>query len=655
MSIEFIETGNQHLDNNGECVWKAPRYNFDTVFFDENDFDKYDGIAIKLNPDTILVDFDYHPEIGAEILRRYPTFSVLTDRGIHLYYRKPADYKGRIPNKSNMLTSCGALVDYKTGSKSMGTLKVDGKLRRYHFMKKGVKDGKRQIVSEGFPSDLSELPELPYLLYPHMYSHKEELALSGLDDGDGRNDKIYSHMMATREKYQYSQTKLEELATFINEHVFATPMGEKELESTLGSAINREVGSADILESLNPKENPEQTWMELVRRLNLKMHNGKLYFEKDKKWSSDENYLMREVFEHVYLTKAQTKEFIEQAKIMCDRVDGKDFHIQLRNDFMIRNSPVVEKMNGGFTPFNLDVDYIPDAYDEHVDKFLNFVSCDDSDIRCNIEEMMGHILWTDGFSHFVFFLTNRKGNNGKSTFLDMMMNFVGEPHTKLSIDAFDDPTLLSGLDGKLANFGDDIDDVYLDKSKNFKTIASGDPITVRPIYSTGFELRNRATMIFTANKMPRFKDKTGGLKRRIRIIPFEGQITRVDPKVKPSLMTDNAKSYILNLALKGLERLQANHGELTESNKIAKATEEYFIQSDSYASFMHEFDITGNGSEQTYTMYEQFCEVEGFNKPVSKRTFIENTKNEGFVLKKKFVNKGETPIMVTEFVKEGKK
>lgn len=636
MTLEFIETGNQHLDGNRECNWKQPRYDFKTVFYDRNSFDNYDGIAIKLTPNVVLVDFDYFPEIGEQILKMYPTFHVITSRGLHLYYQKPKRDDLRIPVKSNVLTNSGALVDYKTGSKTMGTIKTDGSLRE---------------CSE-LPESWDELPEMPPLLWPHRYRNAKDMALTGMADGDGRNDALFTHLTGIKDEYDMNQIEYERIAEFINQHVFADELPKKELEATFQSVMSRESEEGDQLESLNPKGNPEGTWKELIRRLNIKVYNNKLYFEKDKKWSSDINLLMREVFDHVYLTRAQRKEFEEQAKILAPRVDGEHFHVQFRNEYMIKNSPEVISMNGGFTPYNVPVDYDPKAYDEHVDKFLDFVTCGDKEIRANVEEMLGHILWTQGFSHKVFFLVNSQGKNGKSTFLHMVNEWIKEPVSSLSLDSFDDATSLATLDGKLVNLGDDIDPIYMEKSKNFKTLASGDTITLRPIYDQPFTLTNRATLIFTANRMPTFRDKTGGMERRIQVIPFNAHVKEVDPYINDRLTTDNAKSYLLNLALNGLKRLQSNAGNLSYSEEIHKTTEEYFNRSDSFRSFTSEFDITGNDGDRVYKMYELYCDSEGFSKPVSKRTFVDKARDMGLVLKKQFKEvKGEM-LIVTEYIKK---
>ncbi|MDK6503690.1 DUF5906 domain-containing protein, partial [Lactobacillus crispatus] len=112
--------------------------------------------------------------------------------------------------------------------------------------------------------------------------------------------------------------------------------------------------------------------------------------------------------------------------------------------------------------------------------------------------------------HKVFFFIGEKGANGKSTFLEMLNAFAGDLGTNISLENFNDPTSVVELEGHLVNIGDDIDARYLESSSNFKILASGNTLMVRPIYSTPYRMKNKATLIFTANDMPTFKDKTGG-------------------------------------------------------------------------------------------------------------------------------------------------
>src|SRR5699024_851443 len=206
------------------------------------------------------------------------------------------------------------------------------------------------------------------------------------------------------------------------------------------------------------------------------------------------------------------------------------------------------KVDPGFTPYYLDIVYKEDAYDEHVDQFLDWFTCNRKDLRKVIEEMFGHVLMTKAFPHRSFFFWGESGSNGKSTLIKMLQSFADGLHTNVPLDKFEDDTSVYSLIGKLLNVADDIDASYLDKSSNFKTIASGDPVMVRPIYSTAITFFNKATLVFTCNELPVFKDKSGGIKRRMQVIPCDAKIKDRDVHIDDKLSSDNAKSYLLNLA-----------------------------------------------------------------------------------------------------------
>jgi hypothetical protein len=71
--------------------------------------------------------------------------------------------------------------DYKTGNKSYGVVKLNGRLRDINQ-----------------PLTLDNLPELPKLLYP-LRSTKN---ITGLSEGEGRNNSLFSHLMLVKEQYE---------------------------------------------------------------------------------------------------------------------------------------------------------------------------------------------------------------------------------------------------------------------------------------------------------------------------------------------------------------------------------------------------------------------------------------------------------------------
>lgn len=592
---------------------KKPKDSFD---FFSTDHSAYTDAGVILTKDIVVVDFDTKSDAAEYIYSCYPTLRVETSRGFHLWYKRPKAEQMTTPirNYTDKTTVAGLKVDYKTGTKSQATIKQNGKLRPMqndHY----------------FYNNLQDLPELPLLLYPSKLKHD----LLGLKEGQGRNSALYSHLLTTLEQYGtdlIDNETLNVLATFINTKVFQEPMDEKELTTIIKSVLDKK--PVQIAQQwLNPKD-MVMTSEVLTKRLDLHYYNHQIYFKYNDRYITDTNKLLREIDKHIKLKPSQHKQLLDLFKIKSRAVEDDDFVIQLPNGVVLDDGePIV--IEAGFTPYYLDVQYDEDAYDEHVDKFLDFFTCNRSDLRTVIEEMFGHILLTKAFPHKVFFFQSEKGNNGKSTFLKMLQAFTDGLYTNVPLDKFDDDTAVYGMSGKLANISDDINASYLEKSANFKTLASGDPVMIRPIYSTPITIRSKATLIFTCNKMPQFKDKTGGIARRLVVIPCDAEVVKIDEEIDEKLSSESAKSYILKLAIDGIKRIRANGNKLSDSTTIEQQTIEYFLQSDSVLSFLHHYEeqIIEKKVRDVYAMYVAYCEEENF-KPVGSTEFGRRLKKEGW-------------------------
>ena len=82
---------NKYIELNDD---KTPKTNFDTIVID---ITKIDNAGILLNSNVVLVDFDGDNENEKRIIEhiqtKYPTLTVKTDRGVHLYYKRPKELK----------------------------------------------------------------------------------------------------------------------------------------------------------------------------------------------------------------------------------------------------------------------------------------------------------------------------------------------------------------------------------------------------------------------------------------------------------------------------------------------------------------------------------------------------------------------------------
>lgn len=594
---------------------KQPVTTFDTTY---TSYETLENAGLLLNNKVVVVDFDNDNVNEKAIIdyfsTHYPTLTVKTTRGMHFYYSKPDGVT--IKNGADKITVGGFQVDYKTGKNSYAIVKHRGKERKRN------KD-----------LTLKDLPPLPVEMYPLSKAKN----ITGLEDGDGRNSALFYHLRLIVE--QKILAGVLETANFINENIFAEKMKEKELHTIVESVQSLDANgngqyNGDPKDMINFGEF-------IAKELDVKIYNGSLYFKDGLNYSRDKIKMNKAINKHLKLRRSQMAELETQLYIYGDLIDDKQkFNVKLRNGVIVEDTVV--EYDCGFTPFFLDVIFDPNVYDENVDKFIDFICSNHTDMRTVIEEILGHILLVDKFPHKIFFLTG-SGANGKSTFVEMLTKWTGELSSHIDIANFDDGTSLISLIGKVVNVADDIDAIYLEKSKNLKTMASGNTVGARAIYSQPITLKNTATLIFTANEPPVFKDKSDGIGRRLVIIPFENKVKERIYNLDDLLSTDNAKSYLLNLALKGIKRIYNNKLEISKSETIEQATKQYYLDNDSVLAYLNEFpDINDHFVKDVYSQYEEtFCDERNL-KAVSQSTFTKRIKSLGYeTIQKKRLGKNE--------------
>jgi len=611
---------------------KVPKEKLDTFV---TEIEKIMDGALLLDEDTVVLDFDNVGDVWKDVLNLYPTRCIKTTRGAHLYYKRPANK--RINNATNARTYIGLQADYKTGfnnKKSLVTVKQNGIMR--------------EVLND---TPIDKLPELPVALYP-IYSKNTNMY--EMDDGDGRNSEIYSHIRMLKEN-KVEDTDIGKFANFINTKVFKKPLEQQELMNTIASAVNAESNNNEIdIFIIDKKGNQKLDEKKLavwsINELDLHYYAGHIHFineEKTRFFKSDmaNKTLMAEIQKrlakkglNITIKQAQESEIVNQIiKLMInggkmnltDEIEEKVYPVQFRNGWILNNNKDMLKMSGLFTPFNMNVDYDPSANDENVINFINWFCQNDKDLIGLFEEVLGHILMTEKFPHHIFFFIGNTGANGKSTMLNMIENWTNNLHSTVALEQFEKPENLALLIDKLVNCGDDIKASMIEDSRAMKTITSGNKILCRPLYVNPFEFKPSATLIFTCNEIPFFKDKSGGVARRVVCFPCDAQLEdgKRDMDMDYKLSTDSAKSTLLNLALKGLKRIYDNHGQLTKVDAVTQATEKYLLESDNIAMFFEENDpdkftedLTNNTYSKLYVLYCEYCKESGYY-AVSKKKF----------------------------------
>ena len=240
-------------------------------------------------------------------------------------------------------------------------------------------------------------------------------------------------------------------------------------------------------------------------------------------------------------------------------------------------------------PFN----YNYDAYNETMDVMLDRVSCYDDSIRDLLEEVAGYCFYRRNELRKAFIFIGDKAN-GKSTYLDCLSYMVGtENRTALDLKELGDRFRTAELYGKLICAGDDIGDEFIANPAIFKKVVSGDPIVIERKGQDPFTLYNYSKPIFSANNIPRIKDKTGAVLDRLVIVPFNATFSKTDadydPYIKYKLRSSEAMEYLIQLSLDGLKRVLDNNG-FTICAKVQEEIDEYNEQNNPIVGFFKELE-----------------------------------------------------------------
>lgn len=115
------------------------------------------------------------------------------------------------------------------------------------------------------------------------------------------------------------------------------------------------------------------------------------------------------------------------------------------------------------------------------------------------------------------------GNNGKGTFCTLARNLCGKgAWASIPIKAFGDDFKLESLTRVSAIITDENDTgTYLDDAAALKSIITGDPFLMNRKFKDPRSVKFRGFMIQCINSLPKLRDKSESLYRRLLVIPFE--------------------------------------------------------------------------------------------------------------------------------------
>ena len=557
-----------------------------------------------LAEDTVLIDIDdgETSDILFNIVKDYHLICRVyrTTRGKHFIFKNDPQNGGITSCKTHCKLAIGLTADIKVGYRSSyEVLKFNGKMR--------------EILYDTAENEQAQL--VPQWLHPV----KGKMDFVDMDAGDGRNQALFTYIL-TLQSSGFSVKDARECIRTINAYVLKEPLSDEELEVVLRDDAFKK-----------PIFFRERTFLfdKFAMFLRSNCHiikiNNQLHLYRDGIYISGAAEIEGEMIKLIPdLNKAKRAEVLAYLGILirentqpedANFIAFKNGLYSLADDELIPFTPEHIAVN------RIDHNFNPAAYSEIADTMLNNVACDDAEIRALLEETIGYCFYRRNELGKAFILIGDK-RNGKSTYISLIEKLLGDRNTSsLDLGELGDRFKTAELFGKLTNLGDDIGDEFIANPAIFKKLVTGDRVSVERKGKDPFEFNNYAKFLFSANNIPRIKDKTGAVQRRLIIIPFNATFSeylpdgsknpKFNPYIKYQLMTDATMEYLIQLGVKGLKRVLVNHS-FTIPAKVKAQLEEYEENNNPVLGFFKEcddeaFQIEYAPTKDVYKRYQEYC------------------------------------------------
>lgn len=581
----------------------------------------------------VIVDIDNedHPESSANVERILHELQVKysycrTNRGIHLLFKDKS-----LTISSDAVTKCalGITVDHRANRKGYIILPTNDPHRSWGEW-------------------LDEIDEIPFFLKPIMIAKNQIQSFIGMGDGDGRNTDMFKWRTKLLQSGKLTKEQIQQALELINNHLFKTPMSPQEMASSVTKrrkTDDENLGKAKK-EKLNvlEKENIYNVCAnKVIREFDMMCIGHKQYYKFDKTYYKPLPEIELERLIHYEISEnipAEGRKEIMKFLAVKTLVDAGGID-KVWNKIAVGNGildvvtgelgePNKNEKNTIAIPWNYNDNPMPSP---KIDEFMAHTSAS-RDGTVNVMKMQflyqiaGYCLLKKNYFG-KFFVFQGEGQTGKSTFQDLIVKMVGEVNrARVGIDKMDNDYYLATLLSKLVNIDDDaVDGKVLENTGRFKSLVSGNEITVRQIFREPVTFMPYATCMFSCNKLPRILDRTSGLYRRLVIIELNNKVLKPDPLFLMKL-TERDMEYFLYKAVhwigvalrEGQFRISQSERELLRKFKCRQSSLNEWI----YEETMRLKDIYGKGILSLYSFYIDWTQKNGYTRLPSVLTFKED-------------------------------
>lgn len=610
--------------------WKSSPLTYEQALgYAENDW----RIGWIVPEGYVIVDIDNedHPESSANVERILHEQKIKysycrTSRGIHLLFK---DETISIPSDAVTKCALGITVDHRANRKGYIILPVNDPHRTWGEW-------------------LDDIDEIPFFLKPLMMAKNQIQSFIGMGEGDGRNSELFKWRTKLLQCGKIHKDQIEQALRLINDHLFEIPLANQEMVASVTKERKTDEEQIEKAKKSKPnvleKENIYNVCAKkIVREFDMMCIGHKQYYKFDKTHYRPlreidlERLIHYEISENIPAEgRSEIMKFLAvKTLVEANEIDRVWNKIAVGNGILDLvtgelSEPNKNEKNTIAIPWNYNNNPMPSP---KIDEFMAHISAN-RDGAVNVMKMQflyqiaGYCLLKKNYFG-KFFVFQGDGQTGKSTFQDCIVKMVGETNrARVGLDKMDADYYLATLLSKLVNIDDDaVDGRVLENTGRFKSLVSGNEITVRQIFKEPVTFMPYATCMFSCNKLPRIMDKTSGLYRRLVIIELNNKVLKPDPLFLMKL-TERDMEYFLYKAVfwigvalrEGQFRISQSEQELLRKFKCRQSSLNEWV----YEEAMKLKDIYGKGILALYSFYIDWTQRNGYTKLPSVLTFKED-------------------------------
>lgn len=590
----------------------------------------------------VIVDIDNKDDARAQeyLERLLEKFEVkysynYTSKGIHILFRDPSE-----TIKSDSRSKCGLniVVDTRANKTGYIVLPCNDPHRAWGEWKDFVED-------------------IPYFLLPLLKDQTPSFI--GMKEGDGRNNALFKWRSQLERCQKLNAQQVEKCIRIINENLFDTPMPNNELFKTVLKQRDEKV-------KLNAAEKENifnKLADDIIGKYDIISYGGTFYkfngvYYKPVSDTEIERIIHFEINKNIGKTgRTEIKDFVRiKTSVNLSEFDKYWHKIACKNGILNLVTGEVEEPNkSDINTIYIPWEYNPDPmYSPRIDTFMKEITKGDVTKMQFLYQIAGYCLLKKNLFE-KFFLFKGEGGTGKSTFTNLLHKMVGGDVncSHVALDCLDKDYYLASMMGKLLNIDDDVvDGKALENTGRFKSIVSGNIISVRQIYKEVADYVPYATLVFSCNRLPRIMDKTSGLYRRMVLIELNNKVQHPDPLFMTKV-TDIDMEYFLFKAVEGIKlaieegrfRIMQSENQLLEMFKRRQSALNEWI----YELDIRIKDLNGKRCMTLYTQFVEWCANNGYTKKPVSYTFREDICTlYNISVRYKSVKEGEPPTQIFE-------